>query len=363
VTSVKFVNNNASNCLGGGAIHNEGGTLTVNKYRFSGNTTGGGKGGAIRSTGSANIFNSKFTNNSASGGYGGAIANTNGGTMTVANGTFSQNMAYSGGALYNGSSSSLTVSYSSFTASTTSTYGYGGAIANHAGTLNIKNSSFTGSRAMDGGAIYNDTGSVNLTNSTIISGNAWWEGGAVNNYSGPLVVTNSTLTQNYAKDGGGIYTDKTGTVNVTNSTIWANSRNVLGSGGGIYTDVDIYSGDPSNVALRNTIVANNTFASSLDDCTGKVTADSYNLDSDGSCDSATQKSVSDISLGPPRDNGGPTLTLRPDAGSPALNTADNAVCAAAVGSPTYGAGGKDQRGVTRPQGATCDKGAYEVRAK
>ena len=39
------------------------------------------------------------------------------------------------------------------------------------------------------------------------------------------------------------------------------------------------------------------------------------------------------------------------------------VCAAVVGSPTYGAGGLDQRGVVRPQGAHCDIGSYETKAQ
>lgn len=40
-------------------------------------------------------------------------------------------------------------------------------------------------------------------------------------------------------------------------------------------------------------------------------------------------------------------------GSPAINTGDDATCAAAP------VNGVDQRGKTRPKGAHCDRGAYE----
>jgi hypothetical protein len=54
-------------------------------------------------------------------------------------------------------------------------------------------------------------------------------------------------------------------------------------------------------------------------------------------------------LGPLADNGGPTLTHALLPGSPALNTALLPNCPP-----------EDQRGVTRPQGAGCDKGAFEL---
>jgi hypothetical protein len=53
-------------------------------------------------------------------------------------------------------------------------------------------------------------------------------------------------------------------------------------------------------------------------------------------------------LGPLQDNGGPTDTMLPAAGSPLLNAGDAAHCTTA-----------DQRGVPRPQGGGCDIGAIE----
>ncbi len=54
-------------------------------------------------------------------------------------------------------------------------------------------------------------------------------------------------------------------------------------------------------------------------------------------------------LGPLQDNGGPTETIALDAGSSAIDAADDGACPAT-----------DQRGVSRPQGAHCDSGAYEL---
>ena len=56
----------------------------------------------------------------------------------------------------------------------------------------------------------------------------------------------------------------------------------------------------------------------------------------------------DPQLEAPADNGGPTLTSALRAGSPAIDPGSPSSCEAA-----------DQRGVARPQGATCDMGAYE----
>ena len=74
-----------------------------------------------------------------------------------------------------------------------------------------------------------------------------------------------------------------------------------------------------------------------------------NLFTDGTCfPVGSDQIVGAAGLGPLSDNGGPTATHALETGSPALDTADPAGCPAT-----------DQRGVTRPQGAGCDVGAYE----
>jgi hypothetical protein len=56
-------------------------------------------------------------------------------------------------------------------------------------------------------------------------------------------------------------------------------------------------------------------------------------------------------LGPLQNNGGPTLTMAPLPGSPAIDAVGATVCPPPV---------TDQRGITRPQGKSCDIGAVEV---
>jgi hypothetical protein len=80
-----------------------------------------------------------------------------------------------------------------------------------------------------------------------------------------------------------------------------------------------------------------------------LTADHNNVLTDATCFAgASDLVVADAGLGPLADNGGPTLTHALLAGSPAIDAADDGICPAT-----------DQRGVTRPQGAACDVGAYE----
>jgi hypothetical protein len=59
--------------------------------------------------------------------------------------------------------------------------------------------------------------------------------------------------------------------------------------------------------------------------------------------------TTDPLLGPFQNNGGPTLTFLPGAGSSAIDTGNDNGCPAT-----------DQRGITRPQGKHCDIGAVEV---
>jgi len=78
----------------------------------------------------------------------------------------------------------------------------------------------------------------------------------------------------------------------------------------------------------------------------------YNLDSGASCGLSrpTDLANTDPLLDPPTFNGGPTPTQTLLPGSPAINRG---------GSRANGSPASDQRGVSRPQGAACDIGAYE----
>lgn len=214
--------------------------------------------------------------------------------------------------------------------------GGGGAVYN-AGTLLVTNSTFNSNHSIEsagnpsvGGALYNDGGSVTIANSTFIS--------------------NSAQQASQPARGGAIF--NSGTLNVTNSTFLANfvSSSIEAVGGILY--------NTGTATFRNTILAQNSQSSACFN-SGTLAADSFNLATDGTCDAATQTTNAALDLQSLRDHGGPTSTVSLGTNSSAWETGNDAVCAAPVGSPTYGAGGADQRGITRPQGVQCDVGAVE----
>jgi hypothetical protein len=180
----------------------------------------------------------------------------------------------------------------------------------------VSNSTFSGNWAGDGGGggIENG-GTLTVTNSSF-SGNHAWVGGGINNFK-TLTVTNSTLSNNTVADGN--------------------------EGGGISSDNSVNA----STILENTIVANNGGGN----CRGTITNGGSNLDSGTTCGWGSNNgslSDTDPELGLLAQNGGPTQTMALLAGSPAIDTGNDATCPAT-----------DQRGVTRPQGSHCDIGAYE----
>ena len=105
-------------------------------------------------------------------------------------------------------------------------------------------------------------------------------------------------------------------------------------------------------SLKNTIVAGNSHSNCAN--SGTLTSLGHNLDSANTCNFGAAGDLTGVNpiLGVLASNGGPTKTMRLNAGSPAIDHGSNTTCAS-----------KDQRGVARPQGPTCDIGAYEVHAR
>ena len=226
-----------------------------------------------------------------------------------------------------------------------------GAITNTAaGSATITDSRIDSNRAADGGGLHN-LGNAVVKRSMLQANTAFSAlGGGVFN-TGTLTLENSTLWLNRANTrGGAVYNSGTGTTTVTNVTI---TGNTAADGGGIYVD-------SGTVALRNTILVDNTKqgASSLSNCSGNaVTSDGGNLDNTSTCGFV---GIADLSNTDPlldffKDNGGPTLTRAPLAGSPVVDRGINAGCP-----------GTDQRGSIRPTdgngdgSAVCDIGSYET---
>jgi uncharacterized repeat protein (TIGR01451 family) len=191
----------------------------------------------------------------------------------------------------------------------------------------------------EGGAVYANSSTLRLIQSTL-SGNATSsskQGGAVYGNSSSVEVINSTISGNSASgsQGGGIYVNG-GSILVTNSTI---ASNTAGSNGG-----GIYRGGP--LTLRNSIVADNTGGQIAG--SGTITSNGKNVVEGGCSGCSGSDLTGDPSLAALADNGGDSYTHALLSGSLALDAGSNTDALAT-----------DQRGRSRPQGATADIGAYE----
>jgi hypothetical protein len=329
----------------GGGIYNTG-TLTVTDDSTLSSNSAGDGGGISNSGGTVTLTDTTLSYDSA--GDGGGISNS-GGTVTLTDSTLSSSSAdLNGGGIYN-SGGTLTVTDTTLSSNFAAV---GGGISNHLGTVALTGSTLSSN---SGGGISNHLGTVALTGSTLSSNSASYGGGIYND--GALTVTDSSLTSNSAYsaygDGGGIYNDFQGTLTLTDSTVSANSADV---GGGI----DNSSG--ATLVLQNTIVAGNRSSPNRGpDVNGSVQSSSYNLVgiadgtlsgiSDGTQGNhvGTPGSPIDPRLAPLGDYGGPTQTMPPLAGSPALDAGDPAQ-----------SGTPDQRGVVRTGGVNI--GSFQASA-
>jgi len=243
--------------------------------------------------------------------------------------------------------------------------GAGGGIVN-LGTLHLTDVMVTGNHAGDEGGGIRNFGTVTLTRSTVSGNTAGIAGGIFNQnphvigLPGEVTITNSTISGNTAGATGGIENEG-GVVTITNSTI---------SGNKVTSDLAVLAvGGIANfgqVDMKNTIIAGN-LAPRIPDCNnidavsnvviGQINSLGHNLVGDNTGCNFTPATGDQIGtaanpvnplLGQLADNGGPTPTQSLLQGSPAIDTGDNVGCP-----PT------DQRGVSRPQGAACDIGAFE----
>lgn len=232
------------------------------------------------------------------------------------------------------------------------------------GDLLIEDSTIEGNT---GGGLTAYTGTATVVRSNL-QGNSGGAGGGVGAIH--VVIEDSTLAGNDANNGGGAWSDQS--LRVTNSTITDNTAG--NSGGGIYAALNqivltyatiVENTAPAGANVDLDFSAQITSFASLigaplgggDDCEispgATVSTLGYNVTSDSSCgfDSGPgDLPDTDPQVGSLADNGGPTFTRPPAAGSPALDRADCAVVAITA----------DQRGVPRPQGPACDSGAVEV---
>ena len=258
--------------------------------------------------------------------------------LTIRNGSVTSAGFYSGGGILNQAGNLIVervVMQANHAENT------GGGIDNH-GNLSVDRSTFIQNTAAVGGGLFNDA-QLNVSNSTFIQNVADRTGGGLDNNNDGTTIVNSTFNGNTANQGGGgLFTDSQ--MDLLNLTIIGNTTGLTNN----YT---------IGIRIKNTIIALSTSGS---DCTGSGTFTSAgnNIDSD-SANSCNFKLSSDLPGTDPQledlaDNGGPTLTQAPKAGSPAIDHGDNTDCPKT-----------DQRGAFRPadgdgdQIAICDIGALE----
>lgn len=275
--------------------------------------------------------------NGAGNGRGGGILNL--GDLTMVDGVVTGNTEVStpdapafdagGGGIWTGEGARLVLDRTTISDNATATNPAGGLYGFLDSEMVIADSTISGNVAADVAGGIRSLGTTSIVDSTI-SGNTStaWNGGGLFVTDGAVDLTNVTVVDNVAP---------------------------AGTAGGIF--VATFGDTAASVTATNTIVARNASGGATD-CGlffgggGAISIDSAggNLDSDGTCafgEPSDQSGVTEPQLGPLADNGGPTATHLPAAGSPAID-AGVANCDAA-----------DQRGVDRTDEA-CDSGSVEV---
>ena len=253
------------------------------------------RGGAIYLTGSGSLAIAKSTFRANSSRYGGAIrvAGNNSNATTISQSTFASNIALGdGGAVYL-SDDSFTIAQSTFTGNSAQ-WGSAVVVGNTTSSGRIQQSTFTGNSA-------SDRATVNLT------------GG------GPTSISQSTFSSNSSTwPGAAVY-------------LWSGSGHSAASSifgqGGAPAQSQFFARSGAAIAVSNSIVQGG--------CTARV--------------NCTATSDADPVLQAIANNGGPTQTMLPGAGSPAIDMAGSCTAEAT-----------DQRGLARNVNGQCDLGAVEL---
>lgn len=307
LTNVDLIGNTASN--GGGGIFNAGANshLVYLGGTLHGNRAATGNGGGVNNTAYVDLRNLTIRDNQAS--SGGGVFND--GLAIVAADIFANNLAANGGGLYNGTTGQLTITDNSLYDNSAQQF-TGGGIDNRGQLLLGTSSIYSNTAGTQGGSGLYNAGQARVVNSTLSYNRVLTptNDGALLNNGGALLITNTTISANYGPN----IVRVSGLVTITNSLVGA------------------------PVAGGN-------------NCVGALTSLGYNLESGTSCGLGASGDISNTNplLGPLQNNGGATLTRGLLTNSRALDAAGNSACPAT-----------DQRGISRPQGAGCDIGAYEI---
>jgi predicted outer membrane repeat protein len=327
---------------GGGAIRFSGapnffsGDIVILRSRFTANGSGGSGGAAILASSSffqVQIHDSVFDGNVTTGSQsnaGGAINFNDIASAEVLRSTFASNSGLRGGALR--STKPIRIADSYFFDNTAAVGG--GAVWGY-GELLVERSTFESNR---------------VTSTTVSD-----PGGGAIGFSGDIMgIQRSTFSANDAFRGGAISLES-GRLQLYGSTLVTGAFGIAGRAGTVLRILDDSSANL--LAIANSIFSGScTFPSA-----GRQLAVAYNnIEAPGnSCRFSTaavnaqnqlSASNAEIALAALADNGGPTQTRLPGAGSIAINQGRESYCSAT-----------DQRHFQRAD-AVCDIGAVEVGA-
>ena len=323
------------------------GTLTVSESTISANTAGDGGAGGEATVGSTEGGLNGNGGSGASGGNGGGaagIANL-GGTATIEKSIIAANIAGNGGAGTSGKDSAAAEGNGG-NGGNGGTGGNGGGIAiagalfKPPATLQATDDTIQGNIAGDGANAGDPGNGRNKFGKGGDGGDGGFGGGVENLLNTATQLVNLTIAENAA--------GHAGTGGAESPDFPAGTNGTAGHGGGVY--------GLTSPTLQNTILYENQTGG---DCRGSIVDGGRNLVFSkpslkgivtDPC-SFTSAVSEDPKLALLAANGGPTETMRLQAGSPAIDQ----VPAAGAGCPAT-----DQRGVGRPGGTACDIGAYEV---
>ena len=253
-----------------------------------------------------------------------------------------------------------------------------------------------------GGGLEN-AGTVTITGSTFTGNTATWDGGAIDNADGAntgdgsVTVTASTFTGNNAKVGGAIASGAWGgfgTAQVTASTFSGNGAQVdaadglggyggaiaigYGGNGAATVTASTFSGNTAaadggaiasggNGGGGSVQVAVDLFNGSCAQVTGPWTDGGYNAGTNKTCFASTpatgDKSGSTVGSDLQTaltGNGGPTQTIEPTTGNPAIGLIPDPATVTLGGSKVTLCPATDQRGYASAAGAKCDAGAVQT---
>jgi predicted outer membrane repeat protein len=265
-----------TNITGLVTVTNIGSTVTIKNLKITGSTSGSGR-RCVRVTSASTsglaltLDTITCTGAAATGGStttGGGVDFSAAGTLTVKDSTFTSNAASSHGgaiAMNSGPSSgtALTVTGSTFS-SNSSTGGMGGAIYSTQ-TVSIASSTFTSNAASATsgssagfGAAVYANKAITVSGATFTSNAAGQRGGGVYTTSADVDVLDSTFQSNTARWGGGLYAINFSTLEARRNRFIGNSTSTVGST--VATGGAMFVACSSCTASTQTELSNNIYA-------------------------------------------------------------------------------------------------------